>query len=524
MIKYEILLNQYNIDNATQWAQQLGSLDSNKANAILRQLIPEHFCSDGASKLHTKLSEDYPEFLQMIQHTNAFFSSFPKSGIPAQSKSIAQCVDPSMNAGIGIAKDTHSQILVHPKLSETINFLKPSNVDDQEWSKLTQALYKYNNGLGANWYRSLSKQRYLNDIKKPELQNQAQNSLKISPIPVFGGTSGLSSIFDMFGGAGTPVIFPRTYWGNMNLMADQKGLLKTPSDYIDINGNIQLDVLDQTLTKLKQDSFKKVCIYLNFPHNPSSTVLTESQAQALASLLQSHAKEDFQIINVCDEPYFPFVRGDQAIQSPLSSYLQPNQNRNMLTLATINGTKRDGMYGFRHADLVLLLPNGLTVDIIDEIENNLFAGYFRGCFSFSNAINQYLLARSLSSDPLIPLKSADAIALDPDYIDKERQLVSYMSDTVNRSILKLDKIPYLTRVKQTQDASGGFFISYQLNQQFKDLNITPMDVHKTALTHGLGVIAAGEYIRINALIEESVLPDFCFRLVQTLKDLLEQAN
>lgn len=522
MKNYEVLLDQYNVESSKQWAQQLESLDSNKATAILRQLIPAHFCSNGATSLHEKLSQHYPELLNLIANTNAFFSSFPKSGIPAQSKAIAKHVNPKFNAGIGIAKDPHSKILINPRLNDTINSLKPENVTDEEWDAVTQSLYKYNGGLGSQWYRSLAKQRYLQDIKSSQLQQNIHNSLRISPIPVFGGTSGLASIFDMFGGAGTPVIFPKTYWGNMNLISELKGLIKTPCDYIDIHGEIHLDALDKTLTSLKVQGFNKVCIYLNFPHNPSATVLCEKQALTLVNMLQLHANRDFQIINVCDEPYFPFVRGDQAITSPLSSYLQPFDNKNLLTVATINGTKRDGMYGFRHADFVILLPTGLSDDIVNEIENNLLAGYFRGCFSFSNAINQYLLARSMSNDPLISLKSGDQLRLCPSYANTENELVSYMSSTVSRSIIELDKVPHLKRVKQSQNASGGFFVSYQLSQKLKDLGTTAMDVHTCALAHRLGVIAAGEYIRINALIEDDSIHEFCEKLEATLTDLLGQ--
>ncbi|MCJ8346607.1 hypothetical protein MJH12_13775, partial [bacterium] len=195
--------------------------------------------------------------------------------------------------------------------------------------------------------------------------------------------------------------------------------------------------------------------------------------------------------------------------------------QNILTLCTINGTKRDGMYGFRHADLVVLLPHNLDSKLIQEIENNLLAGYFRGCFSFSNAINQYLLARSLSQDPLVALRKLEDLSISKDYLRTEKDLITYMQESMDYSISILDQIPYIKRVQQIKDASGGFFVSYQLNEQFVAANISPMDVHKLGLKNNVGIIAAGSYIRINGLIKKELIFQFRDNLQNTLESLLK---
>ncbi|PCJ17327.1 MAG: hypothetical protein COB02_13960 [Candidatus Cloacimonadota bacterium] len=521
---YEKLLNQYKVSNSKSWIKLLKGLTTSQASSILRQLIPDYFCSNASLELHQSLKKTFPEFLKMIENTSAYFSSFPKSGIPAQSKSISTHVSPNMNAGIGIAKNSKSQILINSKLQETIDYLKPQSVSEQNWLKLTQSLFKYNNGLGAPWYRHLAKSRYLLDIKNKDLYLTIEKSLSISPIPVFGGTSGLNSVLDMFGGAGTPIVFPSTYWGNMNLISDQKGLLKIKSDYIDINGDVHLNKLEETLNTLKEKGFHKVCLYFNFPHNPSGVVLSKKQALSLSKIIQKHACENFQIINVCDEPYFPFVRGKQAIKSPISAYLQPLYNKNIITFATINGTKRDGMYGFRHSDLIILLAHDIEKDTINEIENNLLAGYFRGCFSFSNSINQYLLARSLSQDPLVALKSPHDLEISQDYLKSESDSIQYMQECMNHSISFLDQISHLKRVQQTEDACGGFFASYQLDEVLVSAGITTMDIHQIGLKHNVGVISAGSYIRINGLIETESIQKFCSNLQETIDSLLMKKN
>ncbi|MCJ8345823.1 hypothetical protein MJH12_09800, partial [bacterium] len=85
MKDYLELLNQYEVKDGAQWANLLTGLSSNQADAILLKLIPEHFCSQGAKELHALLQKSYPQLLKIIRDTSAFFSSFPKSGIPAQS-------------------------------------------------------------------------------------------------------------------------------------------------------------------------------------------------------------------------------------------------------------------------------------------------------------------------------------------------------------------------------------------------------------------------------------------------------
>ena len=59
------------------------------------------------------------------------------------------------------------------------------------------------------WYRRVARLRYLEDGKQSSnLRASMQRSLVTDPIPCYGGTSALSMVFWLFGGAGCPVIFP----------------------------------------------------------------------------------------------------------------------------------------------------------------------------------------------------------------------------------------------------------------------------------------------------------------------------
>jgi len=197
----------------------------------------------------------------------------------------------------------------------------------------------------------------------------------------------------------------RTYWGNINLKLAHARALKDVCDLVDGDGLIRPDVLWSRLEAARAEGFSKVAVYFNFPHNPTGIVPTREQAAELEDIIQGSADAGFRIVVLCDEPYYPFVRGRDVIRVPFSHYMKPGDNRNVLTFASINGTKRDGMYGLRHTDLVVLTPESVSDEAIDLFERGVLAGYMRGAFSFSCALSQYLLARAITEDPLVCLRS-----------------------------------------------------------------------------------------------------------------------
>ena len=62
----------------------------------------------------------------------------------------------------------------------------------------------------------------------------------------------------------------------------------------------------------------------------------------------------------------------------------------MVTAVSINGTKRDGIYGFRHSDLFFQYPIETNVEAVKILEEDILQGMLRGLFSFSNVLNQYI--------------------------------------------------------------------------------------------------------------------------------------
>jgi aspartate/methionine/tyrosine aminotransferase len=516
------LLKKAEVPSADTLASMLASFPPERRLGILKQLAPQQFLSENAFRLHSKLKRSYPELLDILSETAAFRTAFPATGIPAQSRAIDGTVQKKFNAGIGVAKTEDGDILLNSVFEDVLNHLKCKSVTDDEWRKIRNCICSYTNGLGAPWYRTTAKLRYLSEGSEDEssLRAAVAKNLRINPIPVYGGTAGLNAAFEIGVGSNCPIIFPTTYWGNMNLKGDHIQACKVVSDWIDRDARINPEKLAECLYHLKERKFKKAAVYFNFPHNPTGVVPTHEEAEQLARVIHRHASKDFKIIVICDEPYYPFLRGYKAIDVPFSYYMHPGTNRNILCFVSINGTKRDGMYGFRHSDLIILTPENIKPEAVEILEKDIVAGYLRGAHSFSNVLNQYLLAWAISGNPKLPLEKNPIISLNPEYKKAERIMCQFMKEHVESTIGTLNSIPDLEFIGEESDlcSAGGFFICFRLSEQLHREGITALDVHKAGLKNNCGIIATNDYIRINALIRKDCLFLFKERLERSIED------
>ena len=496
--------------DSEEWTKLLSRVDPQKRNAILEILYPS--IPEPLKALHKNLYRMHKPFELFLRGSQAELAQFPSAGIPAQSKAIAQNVKKDFNAGIGIAHDTNGQIMSAPFINRFIDELRPADCNAEIWQKVRNELLKYTSSLGAPWYRRVARLRYLSDgINSSKLSTSMECSLVTDPIPCYGGTSALSLVFWLFGGSGCPIIFPRTYWGNMNLKCRIHGMKSELCDYVDINGQINPKQLRDSLKKIRTEGFSKAIVYFNFPHNPTGAMPTPHEAMALGDVCREIASDDFAVLALSDEPYYPFVRGNQSSKLPFSYYLQPMNNMNMMTAVSINGTKRDGIYGFRHSDLIFQYPYGTSMDAINILEKDILQGLLRGLFSFSNVLNQYIVGRGLTQNPLLPLMDLTDIELSITVSEEEQLMVESMAKEVLKTSTILAGKGYedLNRVG-SDDVAGGFFVSY------KPENSSSKEIHELGLKNQCGVIAAGKYVRINALLPTKSRTEFSHNLKRTI--------
>jgi aspartate/methionine/tyrosine aminotransferase len=517
------LLTAFGHSDVEQWASLIISKPPHTRLGIIQKLVPEAFLSKNAIELHESLGQHYPELLKIIEGTTAFYTAFPTTGIPAQAVAINAYVEKEFNAGIGIAKTYESSIMMNPEFQKVFDLLKPDSVNDEQWTKLRDSVFKYNSGLGAPWYREIAFKRYLRDGRFDKYaKEQMEKALRIKPIPTYGGTVGLTIAFQIAVGEECVLILPSTYWGNVNLKISHEKAVKQICEYIDMDGKLNPEKLHETLMEIKNRGHYKAAVYFNFPHNPTGAVPTKDEAKAFAEIIQEIADENFKIIIICDEPYFPFVRGEDSIKVPFSFYMQPGYNRNILTFVSINGTKRDGMYGMRHSDLMVLTPEDITDKGINLLESSLLGGYMRGSFSFSCALNQYLLGRALTNDPLIALRKNKNIVLNEKFFEKEDKLIEYVERSVTDTINALSSVEGLERIvgDDEKDSYGGFFVTYKLSKELKELNITSTDLHKAGLKCNCGIISTNGYVRISGLVSKDSDKQFS----ENLKSTIEKAK
>ncbi|MBN2724235.1 MAG: aminotransferase class I/II-fold pyridoxal phosphate-dependent enzyme [Deltaproteobacteria bacterium] len=514
------LLKSYDHPDAESWAELISGKPPQVRLAIIHKLIPDAFLSPGVRTLHDELSDHYPELMRILEGTTAYYTAFPTNGIPSQAFSIDAHVDPQFNAGIGMAKTETGDILLNPRFRDIFDMLRTEEIDEKTWTRLRNSVFKYNNGLGAPWYREVALRRYLRDGESdPTTLESIRKALRIKPVPTYGGTTGLSVALDIGVGEECRLILPRTYWGNINLKLAHRRAIKDVGDYIDTEGNIHPDILWKQISRAKKEGFPKVAVYFNFPHNPTGIVPTREQAVELEDIIQNSADENFQIIVLCDEPYYPFVRGKDVIRVPFSYYMKPGNNRNILTFSSINGTKRDGMYGMRHSDLFILTPENVSDDALKLFEKRVLAGYMRGAFSFSCALSQYLLARSITDDPLIAIRKNDEIRMSKSFFEEEKKLVDYVEQSVNSTIGVLDQIDDLQRITGRDDtnAYGGFFVTYKLSERLTKEGITSIDLHKAGLKNNCGIISTNGLIRISGLVSADNDKQFSENLRKTIE-------
>jgi aspartate/methionine/tyrosine aminotransferase len=515
-----LLLQYCDHPNSQEWAELLADKDPGSRLAIVQKLLPDVFLSKKAARVHANLRREYPELLDIAKGTACFFTAFPSTGIPAQSKAItAAGVAKDFNAGIGVAKDDEGNVLINPELAALFDLLKPEGSTDAEWLKVRNQVFNYNDGLGTPWYRELARKRYLLDgASRPALQAQMQSSLNIKPLPVYGGTTALSIAFELGVGEGCPLIFPSTYWDNMDLKAEHQRSRREVCEYIDRRGRFHPEDLKDHLQELRKRGFYKAAVYFNFPHNPTGIVPSESVCLRFQGIIQEMADVDFKIVVICDEPYYPFVRGNDAVRVPFSYYMQPGENRNVLTFVSINGTKRDGMYGLRHSDFMVLTPTNISKEGVNLFEKELLSGYVRGTFSFSDALNQYLLGRAMTDDPFVVLKKSAELVISEAYLAEESLLINRMADKVKKLEKVLDSVEGIRLVRDEEhDCAGGFFLSYEILPELAETGVRAKDIHRAGLQVNCGLVATGGYIRINGLINEQKFVEFADNLRKAIE-------
>ncbi|MDP3975620.1 MAG: aminotransferase class I/II-fold pyridoxal phosphate-dependent enzyme [bacterium] len=491
---------------------------------LIRSQFPRLFWSESARADNAVLDRDWPELLQGNDGTILSRTGMPKSGVPVQSARIAQHVDARFRASIGIAFDESGQVLANPVLKEHLRAYvdrvgdrAEPPLEESERAQLLEKIFQYNGNDG--WYRRFSKQLFLSDCKNPNLskreaaQSAYERALRVAPISVPGGATGMEYGFACGVTGGSKVLCPKTYWGAINLKAEHYDTLASDCEYVDGDGVIRPDRLRAALEQARRQRYKRVTLYFNFPHNPSGAMPTKAQAKELADVVQESARDGFFINIICDEPYDPFTRdsadasgGNRVIDRPFSSYMVPGQNKNMLTMVCRNGTKRFGVYGFRHADFAVLTPENVSEAVIVAVDSKL-RGLRRGLNSFGSALNEILTAVAVTGNPRMCLEGLSDEETREAILRYQEQyeaaMITYMAEC-SEAMTAACSVPgvqeHLKLVGDPGvDAAGGFFISLQPTDSLRAEGVTADDIHCAGVFSGnCGVIATNDYVRINA--------------------------
>ncbi|MFH0834607.1 MAG: aminotransferase class I/II-fold pyridoxal phosphate-dependent enzyme [Patescibacteria group bacterium] len=460
--------------------------------------------SPAALKENQVLQRTYPELLALLSYASRM-TGFPATGIPAQAaenKKFAAARAGSdlgfVDAGIGQGANAEGNVLTNPEITKIFDLLKPDDISAEDWSKVRKIVFGYAGGVGMPWYRALARKRALHDC------GGNLPTLAFDPVVAPGGTAVLDKATDLYLSPGEKMLVPDQRWKNVDLQVNKKGAILAEYDTQNPVASLR-----SALLKAKEDGERKVHIYLNYANNPSGKLPTEEEAREMNAIINEFGDQGLGIVVYVDIPYHPFNYNDEKIDKPLYYYLQPT-SKNVVVNVSVDGTKRDGVYGWRVANWLTLLSKDAPAEAKKVLETGKIAAMMRADLSFSNCLAQYLITRAMTGDALAPLKNPDELEISEKYLAAEREMVEWAKECALKLIADLRSIPNIT----FEPGDGGFFLKF-----IPPKGKTPNEVAQALKKAGIGTIALADCVRITTTIPRDKYEFFVSTLKQVLGEM-----
>lgn len=315
-----------------------------------------------ASTLNERLDALSPFLFRMLSRKGKELY-FPKSGILAQSM---EAKGTDINATIGIALEDNGNPLHLDSLEDLVR-LDPKRV------------FPYAGCSGLPELRETWKRQQLE--KNPSLRGKFTSL----PVVTCALSHGLSIVTKLFLDPGDTVIIADKFWGNYNMLVQER--LEVNFDMYPFykGGGMNLDGLEERL--LNTAPGKKVLI-MNFPNNPTGYTPTKKEMRRIKDMLYRCAEKGNDLVVICDDAYFGLVYEDDVDTQSLFAYLADLHER-ILAVKVDGPTKEDYVWGFR-TGFVTYAMKGLTPEIAKILEDKT-AGGIRSSISSSPHISQSLL-------------------------------------------------------------------------------------------------------------------------------------
>ena len=403
---------------------------------------------------------------------------FPK-GILSQSAEAKEKAH-RINATIGIAKESGETMCFH------------SVMDPIEEIPASEALtYAPSFGLP-----DLRKRWQADQFRK----NPSLEGHKISmPVVTCGITHAISIFADVWVDPGDVILLPDMMWGNYNMIFSvRKGARLSQYELFNANGGFNLQAFESAIAK-EAASNRKLVVLLNFPQNPTGYTVTETEAEAIAYILERAAEKGTQLLVVTDDAYFGLFFEDQVQKESLFAKLC-GRHANLVAVKLDGATKEYFVWGLRIGFITYGIKcDGDPMPVYEALERKT-AGCVRGNISNASHLGQTLLLKAMQ-DPRIEDEMAEKF------------------ETLKARALKVKAVLADDKYNTAWEVypfNSGYFMCLKL----KTVEAEPLRVHLLD-RYGVGLIALGKFdLRVAfSCVDEDHIQELFDTVLQGVQDL-----
>ncbi|MFC1856746.1 aminotransferase class I/II-fold pyridoxal phosphate-dependent enzyme [Thermodesulfobacteriota bacterium] len=430
-----------------------------------------------AEQLNRIIEKGNPYIFEMLSDIgkNLFF---PK-GILSQGAEAKEKAH-KLNATIGIATE-HKKTMHLPSVMAAIDGIPPKE-------SITYAPSFGIPSLRKVWQEALYE-------KNPSL---ADKPISL-PVVTCGVTHAVSIFGDVWINPGDVVILPDMMWGNYNMILNvRKGARISQYPVFSDKGRYNIGAFKE---KVSQEAAEhdKICVLLNFPHNPTGYSITREEGAQLVEILAETAARGTNVVVACDDSYFGLYYEEETLKESVFAQLSDRHPR-LLAVKLDGATKENFVWGLR---VGFVTYGGKCEDdpaALYEALEKKSAGAVRGNISNASHLSQSIVLKSM---------------LDAKYREEKDEKFTILKNRAKR-VKEVLADPRYKEAFEAYPFNAGYFMCIRL----KSVNAEDLRVHLLD-KYGVGLISMGkENLRIAfSCLEEGEIPELFDIILQGAKEL-----
>ena len=320
-----------------------------------------------------------------------------------------------------------------------------------------ESIYGYAPVLGQQALREAWKTHLLEE--NPSLAGKTFSL----PIVTSGMTHGFSLLAELFVDSEDTIVLPDKIWGNYRLIFQTKADANIQTyPFFNASNGFNTHGFREALANATDE---KLCILLNFPHNPTGYAITHAEAQRIVEAIVARADAGCYILAMIDDAYAGLWYDATVMHESLFGLLV-GCHPNVVPVKVDGATKEEYAWGLR----VAFVTFGLGAAAMQPLEQKL-SGLIRADTSGASQVSQTLILAAMQTQG---------------YTDQKQR--NY--ETLKARALKVRQVASETQYAELWEvypSHAGYFMCLNLKSGNAET------VRQRLLEeHGIGVIALGE--------------------------------